>query len=142
MTSNETLEFEQILFQISRLAKGKFSVSTELGLLSMLDIQTLLFLKDRDDASMGEIAEFLNIELPSSTSLINKLVRNKLVRRLPDRNDRRVVMIYLTETGNKLLKQAMEVKSNQTKQVLSYLSSSQKEQLLTILKTVKRSLEN
>lgn len=137
----ELSEIEKTLFQISRLAKGAFSVSTDLCSLSMLDIQTLVFLRERNGANMSEIAGHLNTELPSSTSLVNKLVKNNLVQRLPDESDRRVVVINLTETGEKFLTRAVEVRNEHTKKFLSYLSSNQKKQLLTLLKTIKKHLE-
>jgi len=140
--SNETLEIEELLFQISRLMKRKMVTSKELGELSVLHIQTLMFLKDSDGATMSDIAEFLHIELPSATSLVNKLVRKNLAKRSSDKEDRRVVKIDLTETGTKLLVKAIDVRTKKLEQLLSYLSVDQVNNLLTILRTVKDHLEN
>jgi len=88
------------------------------------------------------LATFLQIELPSVTSLVNKLVRKDLVQRLADRSDRRVVRIELTKTGEKLLLQTTQKRIQKIKKVMSYLSNDQKREFITILKTIREHLEN
>lgn len=140
MTSSD-LDLEDLTFQISRLMKRKMAVATDFGSLSILQIHTLLFLKENSGVNMSEIASFLQIELPSATSLVSKLVDRGLVQRLPDKEDRRVVKIELTETGTRLLSQTAELRSNKIKQLLTYLSDKQKHDLVTIMRTIKEYLE-
>lgn len=140
MTSSD-LDLEDLTFQISRLMKRKMAVATDFGSLSIFQIHTLLFLKENSGVNMSEIASFLQIELPSATSLVSKLVDRGLVQRLPDKEDRRVVKIELTETGTRLLSQTAELRSNKIKQLLTYLSDKQKHDLVTIMRTIKEYLE-
>src|SRR5882757_3909316 len=103
-----TSKFIEIMFKCSRLLRGHMEYSSDVAQLSILQIQTLSFLKHHDNAQMGEIAEYFNIELSSATSLLNKLVTLQLVERQTDPKDRRLVRISLTKKGSELLKKAME----------------------------------
>jgi len=87
--------------------KGEMSYTCNLTHLSVLQIQTLFYLKQNQKTSMSDIAQYFRIELPSATSLINKLSDQKLVKRYDDLQDRRLVMLTLTSEGKTLLEQAM-----------------------------------
>ena len=91
MKQDNTIELMEMLFSISRLMKDEMSFTSNLTHLSILQIQTLVFLNQNKDKknSMSDIAEFFHIELPSATSLIGKLCDQKLVKRLADSTDRR-----------------------------------------------------
>ena len=85
---------------------------------------------------MSDIAEYFHIELPSATSLVNKLCEQKLVARHGDPEDRRLVMITLTDEGKKYMEEAMNHRRKKLEKMLSYLSAVEKVQLLSILKTL------
>ncbi|OQA47821.1 MAG: transcriptional regulator SlyA [Bacteroidetes bacterium ADurb.Bin302] len=140
MTSSD-LDLEELAFQIFRLIKRKMTIATGFGSLSILQIRTLVFLKENSGANMSDIASFLQIELPSATSLMSKLVDLDLVQRLLDKKDRRVIRIELTENGAKLLSQTVKIRSSRIKQLLSYLSNKQKQDLMTTMQTIKDHLE-
>ena len=140
MTSSD-LDLEELAFQIFRLIKRKMTIATGFGSLSILQIHTLVFLKENSGANMSDIASFLQIELPSATSLMSKLVDLDLVQRLLDKKDRRVIRIELTENGAKLLSQTVKIRSSRIKQLLSYLSNKQKQDLMTTMQTIKDHLE-
>lgn len=90
---------------------------------------------------MSGIAEHLHIEMPSATSLLNKLVALQLVERQQDDKDRRLVRITLTDKGSALLKKAMEEKVKQLEHMLSYLSETEQEELLRLLEKLNERLE-
>ncbi len=49
--------------------------------------------------AMGDLSRSLNVPLSSATRTIDWLVANKFAQRLPDPDDRRVVLVALTEPG-------------------------------------------
>jgi DNA-binding MarR family transcriptional regulator len=64
--------------------------------------QVLLAVAGHDDErgpTVGEIAEYLAVRPHSAVGLIDRVDRLGLVARRPDRTDRRVVRIVLTERG-------------------------------------------
>jgi DNA-binding MarR family transcriptional regulator len=68
--------------------------------------QTLLAIKGspgRDHASVGELAERLQLRPHSMVGLVDRLARRKLVRRTPSPADRRRREIRLTRRGEAIL---------------------------------------
>lgn len=130
--SNDTELIEKI-FTLSRFMKGNMAYSSDLIHLSLLQLQTLIFLHKTTNAQMRDIAEKFKIEMPTATDLITKLVKKKLVQRNIDEKDRRMVRISLTSQGKILLTDAMKQRNKKLTRILSYLSTKDKEQLLAIL---------
>ena len=109
MQSDNTTELIETMFKVAHDLKDKMSFTSELRHLSILQIRALHFIECSDKkVSMTDIAEYFSIELPSATSLLNKLYNQKLVERLTDPNDRRLVIIELTKEGKKILDLAMK----------------------------------
>lgn len=138
---NEKIELVEMLFQVSRLMKGEMSYSNNFVHLSILQIQTLIFLNKNKKVSMSDIASNFRIELSSATSLLNKLHQQRLVMRLEDDEDRRLVLISLTEKGKSLLKEAMLQRRKKIEKILSYLSAKEKVDLTNILITLNNKLK-
>ncbi len=132
MTTQDTQLIDAI-FRLSRVMKKDNNADNNLYHLSMLQVQTLVFLKKNPDSQMGEIASNFSIELPSATSLINKLAKVNLVLRKADKKDRRLVRIALTGKGELLLNKAIKEKEEKIKENLSHLSETDKTDLLRII---------
>jgi DNA-binding MarR family transcriptional regulator len=143
MKEDNTIELVEMIFKVFRLMKEELSYTHNLIHLSILQIQTLIFLNQNKDkkVTMGEIAENFRIELSSATSLLNKLCKQKLVSRHADKKDRRLVIITLSVLGETLLKQAMLARRIKLEKMLSYLSEDEKNELLNILKTLNIKLQ-
>ncbi len=82
---------------------------------------------------MKEISQFLCIRAPSVTALINDLIRLKLVKRIADPGDRRVVRITLTSQGKKLLDMHYPKRAHQLRKVLNTLPKAEQAQFVTTL---------
>lgn len=50
--------------------------------------------------SVSDIANFLGISRPNMTPIINNLISDELVERIPDPKDRRIIRIVLTKKAN------------------------------------------
>lgn len=62
----------------------------------------LMFLWERDGRSQAELSRVVAIEPPTMVRTIDRMVRDGLVRRVPDPDDGRVSRICLTERGRAL----------------------------------------
>ncbi|HVZ11655.1 MAG TPA: MarR family transcriptional regulator [Patescibacteria group bacterium] len=141
MKDDVNTQIMECFFQISRSLKGKMTYNTEIANLSLLQLYTLMFIKRSDrDIHMKDIAEYFAIELPTATSLLNKLDKLGLVARVIDREDRRNITVTLTTNGKKILAEAEKMHEKKLKKMLSYLSGGQKTSLLSILKTLSQQI--
>jgi DNA-binding MarR family transcriptional regulator len=70
----------------------------------------LLFILDKVGRSpMSELGKFLLVSKPNITFLVDRLVEDGLVKRVPDESDRRVIYVHLTDKG----KQSVQSKKEQ-----------------------------
>jgi DNA-binding MarR family transcriptional regulator len=143
MQQDNTNELVEMMFKVFRLMKDEMSFTNHLIHLSILQIQTLFFLNHlkNEKISMSDIAGYFTIELPSATSLVNKLCEQKLVQRTADTQDRRLVLISLTAEGKTLLELAMNQRRKKLEKMLSYLSGKEKRDLFNIIKTLNIKLQ-
>ena len=58
--------------------------------------------KRKEGRTISDIAEELNVTLPSVTIAINRLVKKKYVEKTKDGNDGRMVYVTLTKPGQKM----------------------------------------
>jgi DNA-binding MarR family transcriptional regulator len=86
-----------------RVAIGRTArrIRTEKSDLDLSDTQmSVLFLLDRDGATTpGELAEHERVQPPSMTKVVNALADRGLVQRSDHPDDRRQVLITVTEAG-------------------------------------------
>lgn len=67
--------------------------------LTIAQMRLLWTLRDEDGQPVGALAEHLGVNPSTITGHIDRLVKQGLVRREEDAEDRRIVRNYLTETG-------------------------------------------
>jgi len=75
------------------------------------------------------------------TSRIDRLERRGLVRRLPDPDDRRGVIVELTDEGARLVDEAVAAVAESDRQLLARLDADEIAQLQALLKKLLASLE-
>jgi DNA-binding MarR family transcriptional regulator len=91
--------------------------------LSISQLSLLYLLEECESYRVSELAEKLGITSSAVTNLSNKLVESKFITRFRPENNRRVVMISLTDKGKKFLKKMGEVKSRFLSKSLSELNN-------------------
>lgn len=141
MADTLVTKFIEVMFKTSRLFRDRMHYSSKIAHLSFLQVQTLTYLKLHNNAQMSEIAEHFHIELPSATSLLNKLVALQLVKRQHDEKDRRLVRVVLTEEGDAVLKQAKKEKEAHVEKLLSYLTQKEQHELLRLMEKLRERIE-
>ncbi len=67
--------------------------------LTVSQVRLLYSVRARGTSRIGEIATTLGLSAPSATSLVDRLVRRGLLARQDDLNDRRWVLVSLTQRG-------------------------------------------
>lgn len=90
--------------------------------------------------TMSGIGCHLSIPKPHATILVNKLIKDDLVVRLSDPNDRRVIYIELTEKGRNTLKSLKSIVSEELTNKLTLLTEEQMQILSTASEQVKETL--
>lgn len=100
------------------------------------DVGLLLVLRDSDHAekwNVRRIAQELGAPVSTISSALDRLERRRLVARLREAEDRRVVHIELTRTGDRLAKKIREGQIETCRAMLSELNEPEREQLIGLV---------
>ena len=104
-------------------------------------ISNIIFSRDR--LTMGELSNILSVQFSKATRMINILVANGYVKRLSAPNDRRIVLIALTEKGIELYQSIDSYMKQQIQELLSSnLNDDEKGILFTLINRVAKALKD
>ena len=81
---------------------NRLEVWEELGL-TMSQLRVLFLLNATPGAPAGLVAEALKVRPSTATGVVDRLVKQRLVRRERDAEDRRRVRVFLTERGREVI---------------------------------------
>ena len=91
--------------------------------------------------SAGEVARLADLSSAAMTNRLDQLEGRELVRRLPDPDDRRGVLVELTERGSRLWDEAIGVQAEKEALLASALSKPAREQLNGLLRRLMLAFE-
>jgi DNA-binding MarR family transcriptional regulator len=100
----------------------------------------LLYLAERHRLKMGTIAANLGIGTNNTTQLIDGMVRDGLVRRMTDPDDKRVIYAVLTPHGEALFADVFPRNANRVRDAWAPLSDEEKNLLVHLLARVRLNL--
>ena len=91
------------------------------------EVLVFWLLYQRSEVNMTEIAEYIHVPLNTATGIINRMEKNELIVRTRSKEDKRVVLIGLSEKGmtqfqslvNELMYYGMKVMSSFTKEEMN-----------------------
>lgn len=130
--SNEP-PLEEILFAFRRklaetLKKEALGINCPLS-----HIDTIIFVAEKNNPTMTDIAKHLKITPPSTTAIIETLQKKNIVKRVTNPNDRRTIRVELTSKALILLKKLHEKKFEIFKKMLSKLSAEDQKEFIRIM---------
>ncbi|MEW6171330.1 MAG: MarR family transcriptional regulator [Candidatus Omnitrophota bacterium] len=119
--------FREMFRRQTYLAKGKIS-PPQLLILDLLDKE--------GPCKMSDLAKLMSVSGPAITGLIDRLEKTKLVVRIFDVKDRRIIQINITPQGKRLLEKISQERQKLINEVFSKLTQKERNQYLAILKKV------
>lgn len=128
---NNILEIEE-----SALKNGVFSD------ISVREIHIIDVIGNKDQRMMTEVAKDLNITVGTLTTAINKLIKKGYVERNRIEEDRRVVMVKLTEKGALAKKNHEEFHREMVNSMMEDQSEAEVEILLVSLDKLNKYFKN
>jgi DNA-binding MarR family transcriptional regulator len=103
---------------------------------SKQELLTLGFLGYNGASRMGDIASYLGVGQSAVTPLVDRLEAHGLVQRHRGTEDRRVWLVELTPTGSDVVTQEDRVYAQVATEMLTPLSPSEREDLISLLERV------
>jgi DNA-binding MarR family transcriptional regulator len=91
--------------------------------------------------TMGELSQTLAVPLSTATRLVNWLVKGGYVARFADAEDRRVVRVTLTSTGQAMVQAGNELICRRADTLLRGFTTTERDDLIRLLDKLARALE-
>ena len=91
--------------------------------------------------SHGWLCQDLDVSTGAMTNRLDKLERRGLIRRAPDPQDRRGVLLELTETGHSQLEEYVEAGAGRERELADDLTLAEKQELNRLLSKLLASLQ-
>jgi len=105
------------------------------------ELKVLLRLS-RGKRSHGKMAKDLLVSTGTMTNRLDKLEAAGIVARHPDPDDRRGVIVELTESGRKVLDSYVTIQGRRERQLLSEMSPEDRRELTRLLRKLLSSIES
>jgi MarR family transcriptional regulator, organic hydroperoxide resistance regulator len=100
------------------------------------ELLALLFLYRKKSANMTEIAEYIMAPLNTATGVIARLEKKLMVERIRSAQDRRIVLITLTETANAVIEKEKDMLIKYFIKIYKRLTEEEISSALSIYKKV------
>jgi DNA-binding MarR family transcriptional regulator len=107
------------------------------GDVSTTHLHVVMLIESEGELSMTRLADLLDVSLPNATGIVTRMEERGLVERVRDGQDRRVVLVRLTETGRGLTDEVEFVRRQHLTRILEAMSSEQQEHCLTTFRTLR-----
>lgn len=131
--SSKVQELTQLILALKKiLPQGEKSAVVDP--FTCLRVHVLEYILEHQHTEMKELSEFLSITPPSTTSLINRLVRAGSIIRVQDKKDRRKVLLKITPKGKAMLTKGKEHIEEHMGKMFTVLSNTELDQFITIVK--------
>ena len=144
MTTNEDFNIESIIFKY--IDKVKFLLFPDQWSSVFLDyskneILAMLLIYRKNKVNMSEVAEYINAPLNTATGVITRLEKKMIVERTRDTEDKRIVMINLTQNGQEFIKDEKKQIEYYVKKVYNSLTEEEKSVAISIVNKVIHTLK-
>lgn len=82
----------------------------------------LQWLYDEGDMTIGDLSKKMHLAFSTTTDIIDRLEKNGLVKRIKDKDDRRVVQIQLLAEGKSIISEVIKKRQLYLSEILSEYS--------------------
>lgn len=110
------------------------------GKITVPQFVVLSCLRQYGECQMGCIAGAMNISFSTATGMMDRLLKQGLVKRSSGQNDRRTVVVMITAKGRRIVEEVYAQKRLGIMELFSALSASERKRYLEILEKLVSSL--
>lgn len=134
-------QFMQSLMRVRRIAEKSFVIPSKDKTTTLLQNQALLYLKDRPNLTVGQLAEKIGLSSSSAAQLIERLVNLDLVKKTADKDDRRITHLSLTKRGQNQTEVAHSMLAEKVGSVFSQMSEKDLKEVVRIFTNFLKKIE-
>jgi DNA-binding MarR family transcriptional regulator len=108
------------------------------GSLSLVHLNVLTILQADGPLSMSKLAEALDVSVASTTGIVDRMEQRGLVERRREGDDRRVVLVHLTNAGNAVFLDLAQERRKHLAGLLDRMTDAELQGMLIGLRAMRR----
>lgn len=101
----------------------------------------LLAIRAYGRCTMGTLARNMHVSMPTASGIVRRLVETGFVRRCPPAQDRRQVVVELTDKGHQYIQEFQGVIRRRWENVLTSLTADELEAFYRVITKLRRHVE-
>ena len=141
MTHRNLGHLINLFFMTNRSLHKHLQTAKIVTTLSFLQFIALKYVLEEGPVRMKDIARFMSITPASATTLVDGLVKMRVLERITDHHDRRIVLLRATQGGRKKLDDTENLAKRELKKIFEKLSEADRETMITVLEKLSDILE-
>ncbi|MFJ7826981.1 MarR family winged helix-turn-helix transcriptional regulator [Psychrobacillus sp. NPDC096623] len=102
----------------------------------------LQWLLELGDMTIGDLSNKMYLAFSTTTDLIDRMEKSKLVKRIRDEQDRRVVRIHLLEEGARIIEEVIDKRQQYLEDVLQHFDQAEVTNLSILLEKLHQEMKN
>ena len=122
--------------------KAAFAHHCHVRAISMTHLYLMTLLEQYGPLTMGRVAELLGSGLPTATGLVTRVEERGLVERMHDTEDRRLVLVRLTDEGLAELRELQAVRRQRLRTAIKRLTEPEQVALLASIRSLRSALSH
>jgi DNA-binding MarR family transcriptional regulator len=105
------------------LARRQYELDVWMNLpITIGQLKSLFFISNQGSTNLGKLAAALRVTSTNTTGIIDRLVKQGLVSRTEDAQDRRMLLLRVTKEGERLVTQLREKRRDYRVQVMTRMN--------------------
>jgi DNA-binding MarR family transcriptional regulator len=108
---------------------------------SSTQLHVLFLLSCNGALPMSRLAELMDVSLPNATGIVERMVEHGLAERTRDDQDRRLVLVSATDTGQATVEEIDLVRRKRLADVLGHMRRDQLERALDTFRDLRAAIE-
>ncbi len=109
--------------------------------MTIAQLKSLFFIADKGKTNFKKLADALGVTPPNITGIIDRLVEQGLVSRTENTEDRRIMLLQMTEKGQELIHKLHENRFQKMNSLMINMSEDEIKAMLTGLKGMLKATE-
>lgn len=99
---------------------------------TMLQVQALKTIKENSPIAASKLASKLQMSPPALTQMTDRLIKSRFITRKTNNDDRRLILLTLTNEGEKHLASILKIMEQKANQILDPISAKDLQTIVTI----------
>lgn len=133
--------FFDTMLKMRKIIHQTLDDDTEDNIPTMLQVQTLKIVKENPLITASELASKLQMSSSALTQMTDRLIKSRFISRKTDSKDRRLILLTLTNNGEKHLASILQRMQKKANQILAPISAQDLQTVVNIFENFLKKYE-